>query len=39
MKEYMLRNAALSIFGVYTVASNGGFNPNMAKILEKNTKE
>ncbi|MGB0818091.1 MAG: portal protein [Candidatus Puniceispirillaceae bacterium] len=32
MKEYMLRNAALSVFGVYTVASNGGFNPNMAKI-------
>lgn len=32
MKEYMLRNAALSVFGVYTVASNGGFNPNTAKI-------
>lgn len=32
MKEYMLRNAALSVFGVYTVASNGGFNPNAAKI-------
>lgn len=32
MKEYMLRNAALSVFGVYTVASTGGFNPNMAKI-------
>jgi len=32
MKEYMLRNAALSVFGVYTVASNGGFNPNSAKI-------
>lgn len=32
MKEYMLRNAALSVFGIYTVASNGGFNPNTAKI-------
>lgn len=32
MKEYMLRNAALSVFGVYTVASQGGFNPNTAKI-------
>jgi len=32
MKEYMLMNAALSVFGVYTVASNGGFNPNSAKI-------
>ncbi|MCK5607360.1 hypothetical protein KAR91_36085 [Candidatus Pacearchaeota archaeon] len=32
MKEYMLRNAALSVFGVYTVASNGGFNPNAMKI-------
>ncbi|MGB0818369.1 MAG: portal protein [Candidatus Puniceispirillaceae bacterium] len=32
MKEYMLRNAALAVFGVYTVASNGGFNPNTAKI-------
>ena len=32
MKEYMLRNAALTVFGVYTVASNGGFNPNVAKI-------
>jgi hypothetical protein len=32
MKEYMLRNAALSVFGVYTVAGKGGFNPNSAKI-------
>lgn len=32
MKEYMLRHSALSVFGVYTVASNGGFNPNVAKI-------
>lgn len=32
MKEYMLRNAALSVFGVYTVAGTGGFNPNAAKI-------
>ena len=32
MKEYMLRNAALSVFGVYTVAGTGGFNPNTAKI-------
>ena len=32
MKEYMLKNAAMSTFGVYTVASSGGFNPNMAKI-------
>lgn len=28
IKELMLRNAALSVFGVYTVASNGTFNPN-----------
>lgn len=32
MKEYMLRNAALNVFGVYTVAQGGGFNPNTAKI-------
>lgn len=32
MKEYMLRMAALNIFGVYTVANNGGFNPNAAAI-------
>lgn len=32
MKEYMLRNAALAVFGVYTVASNGGFNPNAIRI-------
>ena len=32
MKELMLQHAALSVFGVYTVASNGAFNPNTAKI-------
>lgn len=32
MKEYMLRNAALSVFGVYTVASQGAFNPNITRI-------
>lgn len=32
MKEYMLRSSALSVFGVYTVASSKGFNPNSAKI-------
>ena len=35
MKEYMLRNAALSVFGVYTVAAQSGFNPNTA-IIEPN---
>lgn len=28
MKEFMLRSAALNIFGVYTVANGGAFNPN-----------
>lgn len=32
MKEYMLRNAALSVFGVYTVDNPASFNPNTAKI-------
>lgn len=32
MKELMLQHAALSVFGVYTVANNGTFNPNTAKI-------
>jgi len=32
VKEYMLRSAALNIFGVYTVASGGAFNPNTATL-------
>jgi len=28
VREYMLRSAALNIFGVYTVANGGAFNPN-----------
>lgn len=32
LKEFMLRSAALSIFGVYTVASGGAFNPNTATL-------
>lgn len=32
MKNYMLTNAALSVFGVYTVETKGGFNPNTANI-------
>lgn len=32
MKELMLMLAALNVFGVYTVASGGTFNPNTAQI-------
>ena len=32
IKEFMLRGAALNIFGVYTVANNGVFNPNVATL-------
>jgi hypothetical protein len=32
MKELMLMLAALNVFGVYTVASSGTFNPNTAQI-------
>ena len=32
MKEYMLRLAALNVFGVYTVTDGGVFNPNSIKI-------
>lgn len=32
VKEFMLRSAALNIFGVYTVANGAGFNPNTATL-------
>lgn len=32
VKEFMLRSAALNIFGVYTVANGGAFNPNAATL-------
>lgn len=32
IKEFMLRSAALNIFGVYTVANGGAFNPNTAVL-------
>lgn len=32
VKEYMLRSAALNIFGVYTVASGSVFNPNNVNL-------
>ncbi len=32
IKEFMLRSAALNIFGVYTVANGGAFNPNNAVL-------
>lgn len=32
VKEFMLRCAALNIFGVYTVANGGAFNPNNAVL-------
>jgi hypothetical protein len=32
IKEYMLRSAALNIFGVYTVASSGTFNPSSVSL-------
>jgi hypothetical protein len=33
IREFMLRSAALNIFGVYTVANSGGFNPNSVQLV------